>query len=226
MKKQMSETFLAGAILAVTGGYLDAYTYVCRGHVFANAQTGNIVLLGVKAAAGEWLGALYYAVPILAFVLGIFIAELIRKRFRTHPNIHWRQIVVLIEAVVLFGIGFLPLGRMDMLANVLVAFVCSLQVESFRKVNGSPYATTMCTGNLRSASEQLFLYSQTKERRFLRSSMRYYGIIAFFIVGACVGAVLTGIWAEKAVFAASVALVGVFLLMFFKEEADTREGKA
>ncbi len=54
MKKQMSETFLIGAILAVVGGYLDAYTLRCRGHVFANAQTGNIVLLGVKAAEREW----------------------------------------------------------------------------------------------------------------------------------------------------------------------------
>ena len=45
--KQMSETHLLGILLAVVGGFLDAYTSICRGHVFANAQTGNIVLLGV-----------------------------------------------------------------------------------------------------------------------------------------------------------------------------------
>lgn len=226
MKKQMSETFLIGAVLAAVGGYLDAYTYTCRGHVFANAQTGNIVLLGVKAAERDWAGVFYYAIPILAFVIGIFIAEQIRKRFTAQSNLHWRQIVVLIEAAVLFVIGFLPLGGLDMLANVLVAFVCSLQVESFRKVNGSPYATTMCTGNLRSAAEQMFLYSQTKERRFLQSSARYCGIIAFFILGACVGALLTGLWGGRAVFAAGAALVLVFLLMFFKDETESREGKA
>ena len=44
---QMSETLFLGALLTVTGGFLDAYTYLCRGKVFANAQTGNIVLLGV-----------------------------------------------------------------------------------------------------------------------------------------------------------------------------------
>lgn len=44
-KKQMSESFLTAAFLSVSGGLQDMYTYISRGHVFANAQTGNIVLL-------------------------------------------------------------------------------------------------------------------------------------------------------------------------------------
>lgn len=43
--KQMSESFLTAAFLSVSGGLQDAYTYIFRGKVFANAQTGNIVLL-------------------------------------------------------------------------------------------------------------------------------------------------------------------------------------
>ena len=46
---QPSESFLVAALLAISGGFLDAYTYVCRGGVFANAQTGNLVLLAVSA---------------------------------------------------------------------------------------------------------------------------------------------------------------------------------
>lgn len=33
--KQVSETHLLGLLLAVVGGFLDAYTYLCRGRVFA-----------------------------------------------------------------------------------------------------------------------------------------------------------------------------------------------
>ena len=44
--KQMSESFLTAAFLSLSGGLQDAYTYIYRGHVFANAQTGNIVLSG------------------------------------------------------------------------------------------------------------------------------------------------------------------------------------
>lgn len=49
-KRQMSDTFLIAVLLAVVGGSLDAYSYVARGHVFANAQTGNIVLFGLHLA--------------------------------------------------------------------------------------------------------------------------------------------------------------------------------
>lgn len=45
---QMSESFFLTAILAIVGGFLDSYSYLMRGHVFANAQTGNIVLFGVN----------------------------------------------------------------------------------------------------------------------------------------------------------------------------------
>ena len=36
----MSESLLIGALLAVSGGLMDAYSYLFRGQVFANAQTG------------------------------------------------------------------------------------------------------------------------------------------------------------------------------------------
>lgn len=35
---QRSESFPIGVLLALTGGFLDAYTYVSRGGVFANAR--------------------------------------------------------------------------------------------------------------------------------------------------------------------------------------------
>ena len=41
---QTSESFRLSAILSFSGGLQDAYTYNTRGSVFANAQTGNVVL--------------------------------------------------------------------------------------------------------------------------------------------------------------------------------------
>ena len=41
---QMSETLRLGIILALSGGFMDAYSYLERGNVFANAQTGNLLL--------------------------------------------------------------------------------------------------------------------------------------------------------------------------------------
>ena len=171
--KQMSETIILGMMLACVGGFLDAYTYICRGGVFANAQTGNIVLLGIRIAEGNLLGSLKYLIPIIAFVLGILIAEIVRKRYKNSVRIHWRQIIIVVELFVLLGITFMPNGGWyDMIANVLVSFVCSLQVQSFRKFNGNAMATTMCTGNLRSATEYFYNYLDNKDRSELHRSLQ------------------------------------------------------
>ena len=76
-----SEMFFTGILLAFTGGFLDAYTYILRGNVFANAQTGNIVLLGINIANGNISKVIYYFVPILAFAFGIFLTDIIKRNF-------------------------------------------------------------------------------------------------------------------------------------------------
>ena len=220
---QRSESFTAAALLALAGGFLDAYTYLCRGAVFANAQTGNIVLLGVRLMEGDWGGAGHYLVPILAFAAGVLAAELIRGRFRGAQALHWRQITVAAELLLLAAVAFLP-AALDNAANVLVAFVCAVQVESFRKVNGNAFATTMCTGNLRSGTERLYLWGKTGERDHGHRAAQYYGIIVFFIVGAALGAWCSGRWGQRAVLGACVLLLAAFLFMFQRKPL-ARTGK-
>ena len=67
---QMSESFLTAVFLSLSGGLQDAYTYLFRGKVFANAQTGNIVLLSANIMDGRWDKVLHYLVPLCAFALG------------------------------------------------------------------------------------------------------------------------------------------------------------
>ena len=61
---QMSESFLIAGILSISGGLQDAYTYMYRGKVFANAQTGNIVLLAQNLIDRNWSVALRYFSPL------------------------------------------------------------------------------------------------------------------------------------------------------------------
>ncbi len=212
-ERQMSETYRIGVILAMVGGYLDAYTYLCRGRVFANAQTGNIVLLGINLAEGQWRTASYYLLPILAFVAGIFVAEGIRSRRGRGEALHWRQIVVAVQLAALLGAAFLPAGKWDPLVNIIVSFVCSMQVETFRKVNGITCATTMCTGNLRSGTELLFRFRRSGDMQARKDALQYYGIILFFIVGAAAGTLITGMAGERSALVCCAALLLVFLLM-------------
>ena len=137
-----------------------------------------------------------------------------RKKYRYNPGLHWRQIVIGLEFLVLLCIAFVPSGRLNDLVNVLVSFVCSMQVESFRLLHGNAYATTMCTGNLRSATELLFYYNINRDKKARDKSLQYYGIILFFIVGAVVGTALTRLLLERAVLVVCGILLAVFVIMF------------
>lgn len=218
-KKQMSETYLIGALLAITGGYLDAYTYLARGKVFANAQTGNIVLFGINIADGNFSAALTYFLPIAAFIVGIFVAEFVRKIGNTE-HIHWRQFIILFEIIIITVTAFFPNNNhiFNMISNILISFVCSLQVQSFRKINGITCATTMCTGNLRSATECIIHYRSTKDKDLLYKGLKYYGIDLFFIIGAVISSFVTHITGEKSVIFCIIGLLVALLLMFIKNE--------
>ena len=215
--KQMSESLKIGVILAITGGFLDAYTFLSRGKVFANAQTGNIVLLGTNLFQGEYKKALTYLIPVSSFIVGVFISEFIKLKFKNNEKIHWRQIIVFIEIFLLVLVAFMP-ENLNNLANIIVSFICAMQVESFRKINGISCATTMCTGNLRSGTELLFKYIKTKEPDLKEKCINYYGIDLLFILGAGLGALFTNTFKEKAVLFCCVTLFIGFIVMFIKED--------
>lgn len=205
------ETFRVAAVLALVGGFLDIYTYLLRGGVFANAQTGNIVLLAANLAETNWSRAGYYLIPILAFSAGVFVTNLLKRRFSGTGGIRFEQVVLLIEAALLLGIGLLPLSVPDAFVNVTISFICSIQVNTFRKVRNVPYASTMCTGNLRSGTEKLYVYFAERERKALESAAHYFGIIGMFISGAVLGAAAARIWEAKSVWICCLLLVGTTL---------------
>ncbi|MCI8317880.1 MAG: DUF1275 domain-containing protein [Lachnospiraceae bacterium] len=226
LKEQASESYLVGVLLAIAGGYLDVYTYVCRGGIFANAQTGNIVLLGISVADRNWSKIGGYIYPILAFMAGILVAELVKRGFRNRAVIHWRQVVLVLEIAVLWTIAFIPSGVHDSAVNVAVSFVCSMQVEGFRTFHGnSTYATTMCTGNLRSATEQLFRYNVSRDKRAIQKSLEYYGIILFFIAGAIIGTLITRRFLERSALVVCVLLLVVFTIMLLPAKNQQNEEK-
>ena len=216
---QMSESFLIAGILSVSGGLQDAYTYMYRGKVFANAQTGNIVLLAQNLVDRNWPVALRYFSPLLFFALGVAVAECIHMRYQKAQRIHWRQLVLAIEIILLFAVGFFS-NEMDLLANAMVSFACAMQVQAFRKVNGYAFASTMCIGNLRSGMESLCAYGRTRDKKILRKSGNYFGIILLFAIGAALGGHLINCIGAQTIWISCIILLLSFLCMFIKEEKE------
>ena len=220
--RHIAENFKVGALLSLVGGYLDTYTYISRGGVFANAQTGNIVLMGLKLTDGEFGVAVHYLIPILSFVVGVIAVEMIKSRFNDDPKVHWHQLTLSVEMVILLIVGFIPVTHNN-IANVLVSLTCAMQVEGFRRLNGNAYATTMCTGNLRSGSESLFTYIKTKDEAQKRKAIEYFSIILIFIAGASLGAVLTRVIGTKAVFVCLAGQLGTLLILKANENTESPE---
>lgn len=210
---QMSDTLRTAICIILSGGFQDAYTYCARDGVFANAQTGNIVLMSSHMISGEWPAALRYLIPVLAFLLGTAVAEIVHFRYRHCEKIHWRQIILLVEIPLLFAVGFLG-KEWNGVANALVSFVCALQVQTFHKVHGHAYASTMCIGNLRSGMEALCAYFYKRDRAILKKALTYFSVIGIFAVGAGVGSYVTELLGYRAIWCSCALLSVSFFMMF------------
>lgn len=214
---QMSDAFRTALFVILSGGFQDAYTYCCRGGVFANAQTGNIVLLSSALFAGEWSTAFKYFIPVVSFLIGTAVAEGIHMKFKPCERIHWRQIILILEIVILLAVGFLP-AAVNPLANALVSFVCAMQVQTFHKVRGHAYASTMCIGNMRCATEALCAYFHVHDREILKKSLTYFCVILVFALGAGIGNYVTVRLGGGAIWICCGLLFVSFTMMFVNGE--------
>lgn len=199
-----------GILLCIAGGFLDAYTYVTRGGVFCNAQTSNLIFLTLNLASGNGAAALRYLTPVLLFITGVFLSELClhlskkkRDEFRGH------SFVLLGEIVVLITVALLPSSVPDMFVNALVSLAAAVQFDNFRKMEGKPFATAFCTGNMRSATEHAMHSVAEKDVSAIKVTGKYFLIIFAFLCG-----VLAGYYASQAIggYAAFIPAAVLFLV--------------
>ena len=219
---QMSSSLPVMILLNLSGGTQDACSYFLRDHVFANAQTGNIVLLSQSIAEKNWHLPLHYLVPLVFFALGIAVSEFVHIKYRKIQKFHWRQLVVFNEIILLFVVGFLPL-EWNLLANAIVSFSCAMQVQAFRKVNGYAFASTMCIGNMRSGVESLCAYVKTKDKKILHKSLCYWAIIIMFAIGAGLGGYFIKLFNMRTIWVSCGLLFVSFMIMFIKEDVPEIE---
>ena len=219
MKKatQMSESIELAILLAMSGGLMDAYSYLYRGEVFANAQTGNMLLLGVYASQGKWQLTLHYLFPVLSFAIGIALCQFIR--FHRSKKLHWRQFTVFIEILLLSFVAFIP-TRYNLIANSLTSFACGIQVQAFRKIHGNGFATTMCIGNLRSGTDNLMSFLHKKEASDLEKAFLYYFVILCFILGAIIGNLCLSHLHSYTIFVSVIFLFVSLMIMFIDREGE------
>ena len=139
-------------VLIVVAGLFGAYTYLLRGNVFCNAQTGNVVLMGLALGSGKWSEAVYYLIPISAYLMGAFLSELAPNPIKHRLPIRWDTLLIAIEMLVSLALGFVPLSAPVQISQVAINFIASMQYNTFRQAEGIPMATTFATNHIRKSA--------------------------------------------------------------------------
>ena len=107
--RQMSEAIINAVFLTLSGGFQDAYTYCCREEVFANAQTGNIVLMSSYIFQGNFYTkeksvlrkSLYYFCVLLTFAAGAGLGGMLTKIYGIHA-IWFSCLLLIISFCIMF----------------------------------------------------------------------------------------------------------------------------
>ena len=209
---QKSESLQIMFILTLIGGFLDSYSYITRGGVFAFAQTGNLVLLSINICYGNLDKIARYIMPIIAFILGTTLVRIFEKKYKYMKIVHWRQVIIVFEGIILAIVGFVP-ENLNKLACLLISFVCAMQIEAFRRFNGVDLMTTMCTGNLKKATDRLIDYFYTKDKNLLKASFTTYAAILIFIMGCTIGTLTSFVFSTKSIFMLPVVILIAFIIM-------------
>jgi uncharacterized membrane protein YoaK (UPF0700 family) len=208
-------------LLTLANGFLDAYTYLARGGVFANVQTANVILFAIDGSARKWAAALAHLWPLLAFIAGVALASHIKsgsvERVIAHP-LRW---TMAIQAVVLAIIGFVPASVPHSYVTVPISFLAAMQISLFRNIGELVYLPVATTGNLMrfvEAGYDGFVAKKTASRRAFRV---YISLTLAFACGALIGAVASLAWGVHAIWLPA-GFLAVTLVLFIIDERHLR----
>lgn len=211
LKIELTDSVIFLVLLNIVGGFLDVYTFVTRGGVFANTQTTNLAKLGIEISQFNWTAALDCLYPILGCILGAMAAELIKKFKICKVPSGWHLMILIFEAIMLFVVGFVPNTVPNLFVNISLSFITSFQLSAFRKLEGNVCNTTICTGNIRSVGQYLYEAIDKKTPEATKHFVKFGCVVFSFGLGALIGAVASRAVGVKAVWICCVILVGLII---------------
>ncbi|WP_125604698.1 YoaK family protein [Lapidilactobacillus bayanensis] len=177
-----------GALLTMTAGAMDAYSYLLHGKVFAGMQTGNLILLGIRLGERQFNLCWRYAISLLAFFTGTLIVRIFQrnKLFKTHGT-KGRQIILLYQASLLILVAILGTHISNFGATIILSIAAAGELQAFHQLDGVPFTPLMMTGNLRTLAETTWdtvVYHESAARHRLSTTLLIF--IAFTIGSALI----------------------------------------
>ena len=210
------EGLRVATVLTFISGYLNDFTFVTQGGRFAGVQSGNVIATAYHLALGNWQQVFNFSIPILFFALGQFFTYAARKWF-LKKGLYWHFSSSLIMTfLVLLAVLVTPLVSHH-LTMAILAFVASIQVETFRKLHGASYANVMMTGNVKNAAYLWFMGIMEKDRDLQKKGKNILYIIISFMIGVSISTRLSLIFGEHALTALLLPLLYVNLQLWYEK---------
>ncbi len=211
--KTPQNTLPVAALLILAAGMLDAYTYVGYGGVFANAMTGNIVLLMIRLAQGDFATAVRFVAPIVAYVCGVAVAHAVKEK-PLHGLIRYPARVLLAVEIAFLVVVALTAGHMAPLAVITgIAFVAAMQATAFTRVGPFVFTSVTTSANLRHLAESFMAAVVFRDGPTARKELFFFAVVVgCFFAGAAAGAVLTLHLGKPAVWLPVVLLSAALIL--------------
>jgi uncharacterized membrane protein YoaK (UPF0700 family) len=220
-----SRLLVVACLFAAAGGYMDAFSYIAHGHVFANSQTGNVVLFAVNATAGMWGQALRHLPPIGAFILGVAAAHLLgigAQARSTGAMLSCQAIEIAVLSCLTLFDRHLPEASIV----PIIAFTAALQHTSFDALGPWTFNSAMTTGNIRNMATGFVLWMQGRNVAANRGKAIVAGLICIsFLFGALFGGTYTRAHSRFQL-APCVALVMAALLLTWRERVLLLRGNS
>ena len=186
---QRLSSLVAIALATVAGGATDAWVYLAHGQVFANAQSGNIVLIGIALAGGDVARAAKHLPSLLAFVIGLLASALSGQSLKRR-RLNSRNVRLALECVMLVALGMFAHRMPDSAVTACIGFIAGVQITSLSKIGTWSFNTGMTTGNLR-AGVRALAKALTGSREEWPHAVTMFVLSVAFGAGAGGGAWLT-----------------------------------
>ena len=210
-------------LLIAAAGWFGAYTFIQRGGVFCNAQTANIVLFAIAIGQRDIRKAAYLLLPIGAYFLGAFVSEYLGKSVKRFHFLRWDTVLIGIEVIVAVILGFLPSSAPDQICQVALNFICSMQFNTFRQMEGVPAATTFVTNHIRQVGHFLAKYARHHEKEYAKRVKAHGSLILFFICGAIVSTIACRLFEYRSICGAAIILFVVFIRLFHADRSYEKD---
>lgn len=209
------ESFWVMLSMMMVAGYMNAYTYIVRGGIFANNQTANMAKIGIALVNGQYQEAKEVILLVLAALVAACFAEVLRQRV-LQPEHRWKQSILLIQTVFFIAVSFVPSTVPHLYVNIPFSFIAIMQLSAFRLLNGRPCNTTICTGNLRTAGALIANAIIDKQKESRHISGQYVIVVFSFVVGAGFGAYFAHMLKEYSILLPCIPVAFVLYFSFKK----------